>query len=203
MIGFSDSRTCMNKQSKPAANSDKPSLLKNTKAKATKAATPSLSKSDLNWGVIHLELSENCSIRSYETSQELTDLILSFTKAVSEYADKHEKAENIIFCDSKGESKSKIGKDGQGLLNLWKDMLECFPMVSCDQAQAICASYPSPFLLYQAYKNCSKPEMLLADIQVRRGAGVLSSVRRIGPELSQKVHKLFTSKNPNLLLVNE
>jgi crossover junction endonuclease EME1 len=45
--------------------------------------------------------------------------------------------------------------------------------------------------------------MLLADIQVRRGAGVLASVRRIGPELSQKMHKLFTSTNPEELLVNE
>jgi hypothetical protein len=45
--------------------------------------------------------------------------------------------------------------------------------------------------------------MLLADIQVRRGAGVLSNVRRIGPELSQKFHKFFNSTNPNELLVNE
>ena len=39
--------------------------------------------------------------------------------------------------------------------------------------------------------------------KVRRGAGVLSSVRRIGPELSKKVHKFFTTENCELLLVNE
>lgn len=187
---------------KTLKNLDKPDLVKK-KTKSKAAARPNLTKSEINSGVIHLELMENCSVRSYETSEELKELILSYTKSVSEYADKHEKAENIIFCDSKGDSKSKIGKDGQGLLNLWKDILECFPLVSCDQAQAICASYPSPFLLYEAYKKCSKPEMLLADIQVRRGAGVLSSVRRIGPELSKKVHKFFTTENCELLLVNE
>ena len=45
--------------------------------------------------------------------------------------------------------------------------------------------------------------MLLADIQVRRGAGVLSSVRRIGPELSQKIYKFFTTNDSNELLINE
>lgn len=117
------------------------------KKKCKTPAKPNLSKSEINSAIIHLELNENCCVRSYETSNELIDLILSYTKSVAEYADKHEKAENMIFCDGKGDSKSKIGKDGQGLLNVWKDILECFPMVSCDQAQAICASYSSPFLL--------------------------------------------------------
>jgi hypothetical protein len=39
----------------------------------------------------------------------------------------------------------------KGLINLWKDVLECFPMVSCDQAQAICLAYPSPLLLKKVF----------------------------------------------------
>jgi len=38
--------------------------------------------------------------------------------------------------------------------------------------------------------------------KVRRGAGVLSSVRKIGPELSQKIYKFFTSTNADELLIN-
>ncbi len=125
---------------------NKPDLVK-TKKPVSK--TPVLTKSELNAAIIQMELNENTCVRSYETSAELIDLILSYTKAVSEFADKSEKAESLMFCEGKGEPKSKIGKDGQGLLNVWKDCLECFPMVSCDQAQAICAAYPSPFLLYQ------------------------------------------------------
>ena len=116
-------------------------------------AVPCLSKSEINRGVIYLELSENCCVRSYETGEELRDLILSFTKSVSEYSAKHDKAENLLFCEKAGEkSSTKIGKEGQGLLNLWKDILECFPLVSCDQAQAICANYPSPYLLQKVFK---------------------------------------------------
>jgi len=192
-------KSVSNKTSKKPEKEDL--IKKKTKSKGV--SRPILSKSEINSVIIHLELAENCCVRTYETSDELRDLILSYTKSISEYADKLEKAGSVIFCESKSDSKSKIGKDGQGLLNVWKDILECFPMVSCDQAQAICASYPSPYLLNEAYLSTRKPEMLLADIQVRRGAGVLTSVRRIGPELSQKVYKFFTSKNSNELLVNE
>lgn len=98
--------------------------------------------------MLHLELHENVCIRSFETSEELRDLVLSYTKSVSEYTQKHSQAENMIFCEKSLEkSQSKVAKDGQGLINLWKDLLECFPMVSCDQAQAICLAYPSPLLL--------------------------------------------------------
>ena len=43
---------------------------------------------------------------------------------------------------------------------------------------------------------------LLADIQVRRGHGVLVNTRRVGPELSKKIYSFFTSKNPQKKLVN-
>ncbi len=136
---------------KSAATTAKPSQTKPDLLKTKKpgAKTQSLTKPELNAAIIQMELNENTCVRSYETSAELIELILSYTKAVADFADKSEKAENLMFCDGKGESKSKIGKDGQGLLNVWKDCLECFPMVSCDQAQAICAAYPSPLLLYQ------------------------------------------------------
>lgn len=152
--------------------------------------------------VLSLELEENCCIRSYETSDELGDLVLCYTKSVGEYLSKIEGAENLIFCDKSIEkSQAKVGKDGQGLINLWKDMLESFPLVSSDQAQAICSQYPSPLLLKRAYEQTGNP-LLLADIQVRRGAGVLSSVKRIGPELSQKIHKFLTKCLPKELIVN-
>nr|QNH68100.1 crossover junction endonuclease EME1 isoform x2 [Brachionus koreanus] len=161
-----------------------------------------LNKYDLNKAVISLELEENCCIRSYDTTDELRDLILSYTKSVAEYLSKTEGADNLIFCDKSVEkSQAKISKDGQGLINLWKDILESFPLVSSDQALAICSQYPSPLLLKNAYEQTSN-SLLIADIQVRRGAGVLSNVRRIGPELSQKIHKFLTSRSSDQLIVN-
>lgn len=38
----------------------------------------------------------------------------------------------------------------------------------------------------------------LVRFQVRRGAGVLASSRRIGPELSRRVHMLLTSEDGDL-----
>lgn len=116
-----------------------------------------MTKSEINQVVMHFELRENVCIRSYETGDELRDLVLSYTKAVSEYAQKHTLAENMIFCDKSLEkSQNKVSKDGQGLINLWKDLLECFPLVSCDQAQAICVQYPSPLLLKKVTYNLKK-----------------------------------------------
>ncbi|CAF0980820.1 unnamed protein product, partial [Brachionus calyciflorus] len=60
-----------------------------------------------------------------------------------------------------------------------------------------------PLLLKKAFDQSTNAPMLLADIQVRRGAGVLSSVRRIGPELSQKILKFFTSQLFNELIMIE
>ena len=48
--------------------------------------------------------------------------------------------------------------------------------------------------------NNKDGSLLLADIPVRRGVGPLVSSRRIGPELSKRIHTFFTSKNPNLSL---
>ena len=38
---------------------------------------------------------------------------------------------------------------------------------------------------------------------MRRGVGVLSNVRRIGPELSKKIYQFFTSNDSNHVIVNE
>ncbi|KAH8858628.1 crossover junction endonuclease EME1, partial [Schistosoma japonicum] len=39
-------------------------------------------------------------------------------------------------------------------------------------------------------------EIELANLEIRRGAGVLSTRRRLGPEFTRRLIKLFTSNNP-------
>lgn len=41
---------------------------------------------------------------------------------------------------------------------------------------------------------------MLSNIPVRRAGGPLTSVRRIGPELSKKVHKFYTCDDPDYVL---
>lgn len=52
----------------------------------------------------------------------------------------------------------------------------------------------------QAYDNSSNGPDLLANIPVRRAGGPLTSVRKIGPELSRKLHALYTNIDPNYIL---
>lgn len=56
---------------------------------------------------------------------------------------------------------------------------------------------------FQAYRQCfSEQERhnLLADIQVRRGEGVTSTSRRVGPELSRRIYLQMTTLQPHLSL---
>ncbi|CAH8592261.1 unnamed protein product [Schistosoma margrebowiei] len=43
-------------------------------------------------------------------------------------------------------------------------------------------------------------EIELANLEIRRGVGVLSTKRRLGPEFARRLIKLFTSKNPNEII---
>ncbi len=129
-------------------------LVKQKKPSSKKASGKArkLTKSNVNRALIHLELHENVCLRTFDTADELKDLIMSYTKAVSEYVSKSEQNENLIFSDKAVEkSAAKVGKEGQGLINLWKELFQCFNMVTNDQAQAICAVYPSPLLLKRVF----------------------------------------------------
>lgn len=40
-------------------------------------------------------------------------------------------------------------------------------------------------------------------LQIRRAVGLLTAVRRVGPELSKKIYTMFTSENGDTLLGTE
>lgn len=53
----------------------------------------------------------------------------------------------------------------------------------------------------QAYESSdTNGPLLLSEIPIRRAAGVLSATRKIGVEMSKKVHALYTNSNPNYIL---
>eukprot|EP00105_Crassostrea_gigas_P040873 XP_019925021.1 PREDICTED: crossover junction endonuclease EME1-like [Crassostrea gigas] len=84
----------------------------------------------------------------------------------------------IAFFDD-GVSTVKVDKNGQGLLKVWKQQLLQFKNISPDIADAIVQAYPSPHSL----------------MEVRRGAGVLETSRRVGKEMSRRIYTLVTSSN--------
>ena len=131
-------------------------------------------------------------------------MVLNITKSLSQIdykIDKQKRQEDDFEWFAKGDSSQtvKIDKNGNGLINLWQQQICQFSTVGVDTAQAIVSQYKSPLALVKKYKSClnsEEGELLLQNIQIRRDFGLLSSNRRLGPQLSKKIYKFFNSDDP-------
>jgi crossover junction endonuclease EME1 len=167
-----------------------------------------IKSTDLDNIYLGLQLQFNCIIKFAENEHDLASLILSFTKAVTVAPEKRLKnlSPFSFHVDTMKQYKPiriDIDQNNKTLDQLWKQILQQFPQMGIEQAQAIVNQYGTIQALVQAYKQCqteNQAKLLLADIQVRRGAGVLTTTRKIGPQMSEKIWKLFTSTNGNDLL---
>uniref|UniRef100_A0A4W3GQA5 ERCC4 domain-containing protein n=2 Tax=Callorhinchus milii TaxID=7868 RepID=A0A4W3GQA5_CALMI len=164
-----------------------------------------VSRVDVEVALVHLQLTTGVQVQFLETWKEFADHINRFTKAVAETPFKRgrEKADISFYMENQGSREVKVDRSGKGLLQVWSRQIQQFNRVSADMANAIVSVYPSPWLLNQAYQECSSErerQRLLAAIPVRRGEGVTSSTRKIGPQLSKRVYLQMTSTDPNLSL---
>lgn len=67
-----------------------------------------------------------------------------------------------------------------------------------EKSTAVAAAYPSPSNLVRAFQ-AGGPD-LLKDMEVRRNDNVLGGSRKIGPDISRKLHTLLTSRDPDTVL---
>lgn len=188
-----------------SSDTEKPSGKGRKKTKKGPEVSVVVSRVDVEEALVDLQLRQpNCRVRMFETEEEFAEMLSMFTKAVAEAPYKKKQPEILSFCVEGGEKGSvKVSKEGSGLKRVWLQHFQQFRNVSSDMASAIVTAYPSPQSLLQAYYRCNSKEAaarLLQDIVVRRGAGVLATSRRIGPELSRRVHMLFTCDNGDLPL---
>ncbi|XP_036307247.1 crossover junction endonuclease EME1 isoform X1 [Pipistrellus kuhlii] len=166
---------------------------------------PTVSRVDMEEALVDLQLHTHAQARVVQSWKELADFACSFTKAVAEAPFKKLRDQtNFSFCpESDWAGGAKVDRAGRGLAQVWRRQIQQLNRVSLEMASAIVAAYPSPQLLVQAYRRCfSEPERqnLLADIQVRRGEGVTSTSRRIGPDLSRRLCLQMTTLQPDLSL---
>ncbi|XP_042204265.1 crossover junction endonuclease EME1-like [Homarus americanus] len=164
-----------------------------------------VSRVDIETALVTAQLECGLNHRLMADASGVATFILQITKAVAEAPFKHEKGEPSFSWYAEGSSINavKIDKSGVGLLKLWHQQLRQFNNVGVEVAQAIASKYPSPCALLQSYRKCLMPQeasLLLADIPVRRGAGPLTSSRRVGPELSKKIHLFLTTKDSEVSL---
>ncbi|XP_020828224.1 structure-specific endonuclease subunit EME1 isoform X1 [Phascolarctos cinereus] len=174
-------------------------------SKENREFTPTLSRVEVEMALVELQLHTEAQIRILKSWKELADFICMFTKAVAEAPFKRSRDQtNFSFClASDWAGGVKVDWSGKGLKLVWRRQIQQLNRVSLEIASAIVSAYPSPRLLLQAYQQClSEQEChnLLADIQVRRGEGVTTTSRRVGPELSRRIYFQMTTLQPDFSL---
>lgn len=164
-----------------------------------------VSRVDVEEALVDLQLYTEAQARIVQSWKELADFACAFTKAVAEAPFKKLRDQtSFSFClESDWAGGAKVDRAGRGLALVWRRQIQQLNRVSLDMASAIVDTYPSPQRLVQAYRRCfseQERQNLLADIQVRRGEGVTSTSRRVGPELSRRIYLQMTTLQPALSL---
>ncbi|ERL87672.1 hypothetical protein D910_05062 [Dendroctonus ponderosae] len=164
---------------------------------------PKIPKKEIDKKLVELQFfCKSTYVRLLEMIEDLVGFVIECTKSVANRAERLSKsnalqAENEYFAVNNRDC-VPIDKDGNGLFRLWSQCLVIFPSASLETAEAITSVYPTLHSLIQAYKSCDDEksrELLLQNILVRRRADPLDRPRKLGPELSKKVYKVFFSKD--------
>ncbi|XP_011854652.1 PREDICTED: crossover junction endonuclease EME1 isoform X2 [Mandrillus leucophaeus] len=202
-----DQEKCFSTQNPPSRG--KRGTNKQTKEKQQKQPEASIgsmvSRVDAEEALVDLQLHTEAQAQIVQSWKELADFTCAFTKAVAETPFKKLRDETTFsFCvESDWAGGVKVDRAGRGLALVWRRQIQQLNRVSLETASAVVDAYPSPQLLVQAYRQCfseRERQNLLADIQVRRGEGVTSTSRRVGPELSRRIYLQMTTLQPHLSL---
>ncbi|XP_075702885.1 structure-specific endonuclease subunit EME1 isoform X2 [Rhinoderma darwinii] len=170
-----------------------------------KEEAPQLSRVDVEEALMFLQLNTDVHVWFLETWKEFSDFVYMFSKAMAEAPTKRQRDNSSFsfYLDGEWAGGAKVERCGKGLLEVWKRQIQQFNRVSVEVASAVVAVYPSPQLLVKAYRRChtdAERHNLLSDILVRRGEGVTSTSRRVGPELSKRIYLQLMSSQPELSL---
>lgn len=160
-----------------------------------------LDQLDIEEVLVYLQLYKNVSTVFLDSWQDVTNQVTAVTKALSKRPCKvlTERAELPFCVDGSWASGARVERDGSGLDQVWSLQIQQLNRVSPAVASTVTAAYKSPQLLLQAYKSLESEEErkgLLAGLLVKTGG----KERRIGPEISSRVYRCFTSQNAQLVL---
>ncbi|XP_075034001.1 structure-specific endonuclease subunit EME1 isoform X2 [Mixophyes fleayi] len=166
---------------------------------------PKLSRVDVEEALMVLQLHTDAHVCFLETWKEFSDYVCMFTKALIEAPTKRQRDNSSLsfYLDGEWAGGVRVERCGKGLLEVWKRQIQQFNRVSVEVSSAVVAAYPSPQLLVKAYQRCrsdTERHNLLSDILVRRGEGVTSTSRRVGPELSKRIYLQLMCTEPELSL---
>ncbi|XP_014212150.1 crossover junction endonuclease EME1 [Copidosoma floridanum] len=199
------------KYSKSAKDQTAQSSADNNKQNKNRAKTgkgfsnySKVSREQLEDLLVEIQMLFNAHSRLIDNADDMILMIKQYTKSLATRQSKMEKEEKLSelhWCISVDNKDSvKVDKDGNGFSRLWQQQLCQFPQASLETAEAITSVYKTPFQLMDAYEKCTEGvgEMLLKDIPIRRNAGILTSSKKIGPELSRKIYLMFTAMDGDI-----
>ncbi|KAJ8246437.1 hypothetical protein GJAV_G00267730 [Gymnothorax javanicus] len=202
---FRSQKSQMQRKHRQAVLGEEQGAGKRRKRKDGGPQLPDVTRVELEEALVDLQLHTGVQVCFMPSWKEFCDYITMSTKAVAEAPFKREREKTgFSFClESEWAGGSRVDRAGKGLLQVWKRQVQQLNRVSPDMASAILAAYPSPRLLAQAYRRCTTEReklALLSDVLIRRGEGVTSTTRRVGPELSKRLYLLMTSSDPQQIL---
>ena len=84
----------------------------------------------------------------------------------------------------------------------FKTVVQVSSGAGLEKVSAIVTKLPSPAQLLAPYARCGVREgqELLAGLEVRRTDNVLGGTRKVGPDISRRVHTLLTSSQGERLI---
>ncbi|KAF5299481.1 hypothetical protein FQR65_LT01062 [Abscondita terminalis] len=156
---------------------------------------PKISRMEVEAMLTELQVLHSCCHQFVETPQIVGKMVGHFTKSIALLPYKMEmykkQQETDWFLSGDNRDCVKVDKNGNGLRRLWQQQLTTFQLARLEHAEAIVTKYPT---LHSLLEECStSDEKVVQDLPIRRAAGPLTTVRRIGPELSKTIYTYFTS----------
>ncbi|XP_076804003.1 structure-specific endonuclease subunit EME1-like isoform X2 [Clavelina lepadiformis] len=171
------------------------------KRKRKRETAATVTTDEIEDALVQTQLTSLVNVHFVENQDEFVTLIQQCTKAIAETPYKCMKRKNMMFINEKSSVKVD-SHTGEGSRKVWRQMLMELHNVSPEMASAIVNGFPSLNQLLSAYQQLtpSEGENLLSEVIVRRGVGSLENRRKIGPELSRRIYRMYTSTDGNALL---
>uniref|UniRef100_A0A182SGE6 ERCC4 domain-containing protein n=1 Tax=Anopheles maculatus TaxID=74869 RepID=A0A182SGE6_9DIPT len=149
-----------------------------------------------------VQLWEDTSHQLLESDEQVASFVAQLARSIAERPYKQQQMDKYS-CEQVylgNEKKGCVRVEGTaGLQQLFQAQLIKIPSVTLEIAEAIMSVYPTLNSLLQAFRAVGVAEAsnLLSNISIRRAGGpITASNRRIGPELSRKIHSMYVSTNP-------
>ncbi|KAL6061381.1 hypothetical protein QOT17_012869 [Balamuthia mandrillaris] len=161
------------------------------------AVEPTITRAMVDRTAVWLQIEAKVHLHETFNGSDTADHILRMTKVIAEMPYRKES----VFAAFCAEATQKRSSRTASNKEIWINQLKQISRVSLAAAMAIAEEYPSfrslAHMYYHSALTEKKKKELLKDIVIEQVSG---SRRTIGPALSEKIYRIFTETDGNLIL---